>query len=302
MRAPHPRRPGGGAGALSPRFRQLPTSPRRLDTVFAFIRRVVSRLEGISISSTAASLAFTTLLALVPLATVTFAVVARFPVFQDGLAAFEGWIVRVLLPGLGQGVVRNAIVGFAEQAAQLTGITLAFIAVTAAMLVATIEREMNLIFGVRRPRPLARRVLIYSVGVSLGPIAAGASISAATWLIGQSLHAVPMHQTLARWVGQPLPWLFAAVAFTLVYKLVPYTRVRWLDASIGGVLAAVAFEFAKAGFAWYVTTFSTYRQIYGALAVLPLFMLWLYVCWLIVLAGAGIVSALTPGSRRERGA
>jgi membrane protein len=170
------------------------------------------------------------------------------------------------------------------------------------MLVATIEREINLIFGVRRARPLARRLLVYSIGISLGPLAAGASISATTWLIGQSLDAVPMHQSISRWVGQPLPWIFASFAFTLVYKIVPYARVRWQHAFAGGVLAAVAFEIAKGGFAWYVTTFSTYRQIYGALAVLPLFMLWLYMCWFIVLAGAGIVSALTPGSRREAGA
>ena len=267
-----------------------------------FLRRVVSRLQGIRISSTAASLAFTTLLALVPLATVTLAVVARFPVFQDGLAVFEGWVSRVLMPGVGHGVVRTAIVGFAEQAAGLTGITLAFVAVTAVMLVATIEQELNLIFGVRRARPLARRIVTYAIGVSLGPIIAGASISATTWLIGESLAAVPMRESLALWVAQPLPWIFAAAAFTLIYKIVPFTRVRWTHALIGGVLAAVAFEVAKAGFAWYVATFSTYRQIYGALAVLPLFMLWLYVCWFIVLAGAGIVSALTPGSRRENGA
>ena len=276
-------------------------APSRPIPVIDFIRRAVSRLRGIRVSSTSASLAFTTLLALVPLATVTLAVVARFPIFQDGLDAFEGWVVRVLMPGVSHGVVRNAIVGYAEQAARLTGLTLAFIAVTAAMLVATIEREMNLIFGVRRARPLTRRVLVYSIGVSLGPIVAGASISATTWLIGQSLVAVPMHESLARWVGQPLPWLIATVAFTLVYKIVPYTRVRWAHAATGGVLAAVAFEVAKAGFAWYVANFSSYRQIYGTLAVLPLFMLWLYVCWFIVLAGAGIVSALTPGSRREGG-
>ena len=267
--------------------------------MIAFIRRVASRLSGISVPGTAASLAFTTLLALVPIATVTLAVVARFPIFQDGVTALEGWIERVMMPGVGHGVVRNAIVGFAEQAARLTGITLAFIAVAAAMLVATIEREMNLIFGVRRARPLARRVLVYAIGVSLGPVAAGASISATTWLIGQSLDAVPMRESLAHWVGRPLPWLFATAVFTLLYKIAPYTRVRWLHAFAGGALAALAFEVAKTGFAWYVAHFSSYRQIYGALAVLPLFMLWLYVCWFIVLAGAGIVSALTPGSRHD---
>jgi membrane protein len=270
--------------------------------VIDFLKRVVSRLRGIRVSLTAASLAFTTMLAIVPLATVTLVVVARFPAFQQGLVAFEDWLVRVLLPGIGHGTVRDAVVGFAEQAARLTGVSLAFVAVTAAMLVATIEREINLIFGVRRARPLARRVVLYAIGISLGPIAAGASISATTWVVAQSLQAIPVREALTAWVGRPLPWLFAAVAFTLVYKLVPFTRVRWKHALAGGMLAALAFEGAKGGFAWYVATFGTYRQVYGALAALPLFMLWLYVCWLIVLAGAAVVSALTPGGRREGGA
>ena len=247
-------------------------------TVIDFLKRALSRLRGIRVSLTAASLAFTTMLALVPLATVTFVVVARFPLFEDGLRVFENWVVTVLLPGTGHGAVRDAVVGFAAQAARLTGVSLLFVAITAAMLVATIEREMNLIFGVRRARPFARRFLIYAMGISLGPVVAGASISATTWLIGQSLSAIPMREALATWVGRPLPWLFATVAFALVYKLVPYTRVRWK-------------------LAWYVATFTSYQQVYGALAALPLFMLWLYLCWIIVLVGAAIVSALTPGSR-----
>jgi membrane protein len=267
--------------------------------VIDFVQRVASRLRGIRVALTAGSLAFTTMLALVPLATVTFVVVARFPLFEDGLRVFEGWVVRVLMPGVGQGVVRDAVVGFAEQAARLTGVSLAFVAVTAAMLVATIEREINLIFGVRRARPLARRIVLYSIGISLGPVVAGLSISATTWLIGQSLDAIPMRESLMRWVGRPLPWLFAAVAFSLVYKVVPYQRVPWPHALAGGMLAALAFELAKGGFAWYVATFTTYRQVYGALAVIPLFMLWLYVCWFIVLAGAAVAAALTAGRRRE---
>jgi membrane protein len=266
--------------------------------VIDFFKRVVSRLRGIRVALTAASLAFTTMLALVPLATVTFVVVARVPLFEDGLRVFENWVVTVLLPGVGHGSVRDAVVGFAEQAARLTGVSLLFIAITAAMLVATIEREMNLIFGVRRARPVARRFLIYAIGISLGPVVAGASISATTWLIGQSLSAIPMREALAPWVGRPLPWLFATAAFALVYKFVPYTRVRWKHALAGGAVAALAFEFAKGGFAWYVATFTSYQQVYGALAALPVFMLWLYVCWLIVLAGAAIVAALTP-TRRE---
>ena len=267
--------------------------------MIAFVQRVASRLRGIRVALTAGSLAFTTMLAIVPLATVTFVVVAEVPQFKEGLSVFEDWVVRVLMPGVGHGVVREAVVGFAGQAAKLTGVSLAFVAVTAALLAATIEREINLIFGVRRARPLARRILVYSIGISLGPVAVGLSISATTWLIGQSLSAIPMREALAGWVGRPLPWVFAAVAFSLVYKFVPFMRVRWLHAIAGGMLAALGFEAAKGGFAWYVANFTTYRQVYGALAAVPLFMLWLYVCWLIVLAGAAVVAALVLGRRRE---
>jgi len=266
--------------------------------VIAFLQGVASHLKGIRLNATASSLAFTTLLALVPLATVAFAVVSQFPAFEKGLATLEEWLVRGLMPGGGTGVVRDSIRQFAEQAARLAPLTVVFLAVTATMLVATIDTEINAIFGVRRKRPLVRRVVVYVIGVTLGPILAGASISATTWLIAQSLDAVPVRESLATFVGRPLPWLFASVALALVYRIVPFCTVRWHHAIAGGMLAAGGLEAAKAWFAWYVTHVPTYRQIYGALAVLPLFMLWLYVCWLIVLVGAAIVATLTPGSRR----
>lgn len=266
--------------------------------MIAFVQGVASRLRGIRLNATASSLAFTTLLALVPLATVAFAVVSQFPPFERGLATLEDWLVRVLMPGTGTGVVRESIKGFAEQAARLAPLTVAFLAVTAAMLVATIDTEINAIFAVRRRRPLWRRVIVYALGVTLGPVLVGASLSATTWLVAQSLEVVPVGSSLAPLVGRPLPWLLAAAALTLVYRIVPFCRVRWHHAIVGGALAAGGLEVAKAWFAWYVTHVPTYRQIYGALAVLPLFMLWLYVCWLIVLVGAAVVAALTPGSRR----
>lgn len=239
-----------------------------------------------------------TLLAVVPVTTVTFAIVAQFPVFRDALSALEGWVLAAFAPGGAQGVVRNAIVGFAEQASRLQALTIGFIAVTAALLVATIEREFNAIFGVRRGRPFARRVATIVLGVALGPIAAGLSVSATTWLVAQSFDVVPVDETIARSAGAWLPGAIGVVAFTLAYRIVPYCHVRWHHAFVGGVLAAAGIEAAKSGFAWYVVNVPTYRQVYGALAVLPLFMLWVYVCWYVVLVGAAVVAALTPGGPR----
>ena len=266
-----------------------------------FAGRVRERLVGVGLTGAASSLAFTTLLGIVPLATVAFALVARFPEFQDWLRVLEDWLSRVLLPGVaGERVVRSTITGFAEQASRLTGLTIAFIAVTAALLVGTVEREINLIFGVRRARPLHRRLVVYALGVTLGPLLVGASISITSWLVARSLAAVPLGDTYVSEFARPLPWLFSAVALSLVYKIAPACRVRWRHAVAGGVAAAIAFELAKSGFAWYIANVPTYRQIYGALAVLPLFMLWLYLCWMIVLVGAAVVAA-RGATARSRG-
>jgi membrane protein len=101
------------------------------------------------------------------------------------------------------------------------------------------------------------------------------------------------------------PTLFEVAAFMLMYVVVPNHRVRWRHALIGSVVAAILFEVAKRGFAWFVLSFATYRVIYGALAVLPMFLVWIYLSWMVVLLGAVVTAALpewsaAPASRRRR--
>jgi len=264
-----------------------------------FLARARSRLAGVDLPTTAASLAFTTILGLVPLATVALAVVAQFPSFESWLDTFEQWLTRVLLPGDVRGNVRIAVTGFAEQAARLSGVTLAFVVVTALFLVSTVERAINRIFGVKRLRPAWRRFAFYLAAVLLGPVLAGASLSATSWVVAQSLQAIPRHDAIAWSIGR-LSWLVAVAALIAVYKVAPACPVRWRHAFAGAFLAGLALEAAKEAFAWYVAHVPTYQQIYGALAILPLFMLWVYVGWLIVLAGAAVTASLTPGVRGAR--
>jgi len=263
------------------------------------LARARSRLEGVDLPTTAASLAFTTILGLVPLATIALAVVAQFPAFESWLDAFERWLTRVLLPGDVGGNVRLAVTGFAEQAARLSGVTLLFVVVTALFLVSTVEHAINRIFGVRRLRPAWRRFAFYLAAVLLGPVLAGASLSATSWVVAQSLEGIPRNDAIVWSIGR-LPWLVAVAALIVVYKVAPACPVRWRHAFAGAFLAGLALEVAKEAFAWYVAHVPTYQQIYGALAILPLFMLWVYVGWLIVLAGAAVTAALTPGVRGAR--
>jgi len=267
--------------------------PAPVAALVAFALRAAARMRAIGLARTAASLSYTTLLALVPLATVALSSVAHFPVFQHWVDGLEAFLLRHMLPDSAYAVVHQYVREFTEKAVGLTGISIVFIVVTAGMATATIEREINLIWGIRRRRPLGRRLVVYLLGLTAGPVLVGASLSLTTWLVTKSLAAVPLHETVADVLVKPLPLVFTTVALTLLYVVVPMRRVPWRHALVGAAGAALAFEAAKQGFALYVTKVPTYQLVYGALAALPAFLIWIYVCWIIVLAGAAITATLT---------
>ena len=256
-------------------------------------------MRDIGLMRTASSLSFTTLLAIVPVVTVVLAFVARFPVFEQWVATLETFIVRNAIPVDAASVVHKYVLGFAEQASKLTTLSIAIIAVTAAMALSTVDREINLIWGIRRGRKLPRRVAMYVLLMTAGPVLIGASISLTTWVIGESLGAVIPRRTLGQTVFRALPFLFSTVGLTLLYKAVPARLVPVMPAAIGGAAAALALEAAKYGFAWYVAKVSTYEVVYGTLAALPVFLLWIHMCWIIVLAGAAISATLSDAPARR---
>ncbi len=264
-----------------------------LQRAVTFVRRVVARTRNTGLARTAGSLAFTTVLGVVPMATVAFAFVARFPVFQQWLDVLETFLLKYTLPGGPNEVVHHYVREFTEKAAGLTGLSIVFILVTATLVIATVEREINALWGIGLKRPMARRFAVYVVGTTLGPVLVGASISLTTWLFTQSLAAVPMEETLTDFAVKPLPLVLSTLALALLYALVPNRRVPWRHAFAGAFAAALAFEGVKHGFAIYVKNVTTYEVVYGTLSALPVFLIWIYVCWLIVLAGAAVTATLT---------
>jgi membrane protein len=273
---------------------------RTLHPFVSFVWRVARRMRAIGLARTAGSLAFTTLLALVPLATVALTFVARFPVFQSWLDALERFLLRHMLPQSANTVVHQYVREFTDKASNLTGISIVFIVITATLATATIEREINLIWGIARRRPLGRRIVVYALGLTVGPVLVGASLSLTTWLITQSLAAVPANWLVADMLLKPLPLAFTIAALTLLYAIVPWHPVAWRHAFAGAVMGAIAFELLKHGFAFYLTQVPTYTIVYGALAALPVFLIWIYLCWIIVLAGAAVTATLAE-PETERG-
>jgi membrane protein len=270
-----------------------------LRAVWEFCVAVARRVYEDRSIQTAGSLTFTTLLSLVPMITVALALATAFPVFDQVIAALESFIVGNFLPETAGGrAVMEQLNSFTASAGRLTAIGIAFLAVTAIMLMLTVDEVLNRIFRVMRPRPYAQRVLMYWSVLTLGPLLIGASLSMTSFLIGSSLGLLDLGW-LTEAVLRGMPFVFTCAAFTLLYLVVPYRRIETRHALAGGIVAGMIFEFAKRGFALYVAKFPTYTLIYGAFAAAPIFLLWVYLSWVVVLLGATI-TAMLPAFREAR--
>jgi membrane protein len=222
--------------------------------------------------------------------------------FEHWQEALEPVLLKFLLPG-SSGTARQYLAEFTAKTASLKGIGTTLVVLTAVLLVAEVEREINAIWGVHEARSLPRRIIVYALGFVAVPALIGAAVYATSWLIDTSVAAVPLASAALPYVARPFSLALGTVLLTLTYKLVPARWVPLRAAFIGGFLAAAAFEGAKFGFAFYITHVRTYEIVYGALAALPLFLIWIYVCWIILLTGAAVAATLAEhrwGRSRKR--
>jgi len=247
----------------------------------------------------AASLTFTVLLAIVPIITVALTLISAFPVFRELMQNIQQFLLLNMLPQSAEAIGTYAR-EFADNAAKLTAVGLVFLFVTAMIVLHTIDRAFNQIWRVPRPRTTVQRVFIYWALLTVGPILIGASLSLTSWLVSLSLGLVKDVPLAGNVLLKVVPILLTGLAFALVYVTLPNRRVLVRDALSGGFLAALAFEGMKHGFAFYITHFPTYKLVYGAFASVPIFLLWIYVSWMVVLFGA-VAAAVMP-EWRERAA
>ncbi|SFN89324.1 YihY family inner membrane protein [Nitrosospira briensis] len=264
-------------------------SSRPLD----FTYYVLVRFFQHNCTQVAGSLTFTTLLSLVPLITIALSVVAAFPAFTEFSTQIKIFILTTMVPEAANKVIAVYMQQFADNAVKLTAIGTAFLGVTALALMLTIDKALNSIWRVSRLRPLLHRLLIYWAVLTIGPLLIGASLSLTSWLIGESMgltQDIPGIDVALLRLG---PLVLTSIAFSIPYLIVPNRQVSWRHAMVGGVAAAVGFEVMKQGFAIYVTRFPTYQAVYGTFAAIPIFLLWIYLSWLMVLLGAVIAASLS---------
>jgi membrane protein len=257
------------------------------------MRYVTVRLQEDRCTQMAASLTFTTLLSVVPLITIALTLFSAFPVFSEFSTPLKEYILMNMVPETGGRIITDYMQQFAESASRLTAVGIVFLAVTAMLLMLTIDNAFNMIWRVSRPRSLLQRVLVYWAVITLAPLLVGGSLSLTSWLVGFSAEYAQRIPKLSMDAIKLIPLLLTTAAFTLLFRVVPNRFVPMQHAIIGGLIAAVAFESMNRAFAFYISHFPTYKLVYGAFASVPIFLMWVYFSWLTVLFGAIITASLS---------
>ncbi|VAW91485.1 Ribonuclease BN [hydrothermal vent metagenome] len=241
----------------------------------------------------AAALTFTSLLALVPLLAISVTIINQVPAAQDFLAVGQEYLFQIFAPEFGD-EIKSYLLAFVTKTQSLTKIGIIFVAITALLTLDTVEKTLNRIWRVKKSRNILMRFSIYFVVLTLGPVLIGISLSVTTYLSTLKFFSDTISiQEIGYNYLAILPLITTTFAFTLIYKIVPNEKVPLAQALIGGIVAALLFELSKRGFAYFITSFSTYQLIYGALAAIPLTLIWFYVSWLVVLIGAEVTASGT---------
>lgn len=251
------------------------------------------RFREESLGMRASSLTFTTVLALVPFFVVALAVFTAFPIFgklQDGL---QSWLVVSLVPDSIARQVLGYLTQFSSKASRLGMVGFTVLVVTVLALVLTIDRTLNTIWRVKRLRPLGQRVLIYWAVLTLGPLVLGASLAFSSYVMSASGGLVSALPSFLRFVLDLLEWGALTAGLAAIYHYVPNMHVKWRYAFMGGIFAATLIEVAKKGLGLYLANVPTYSMVYGTFATLPILLIWIYVAWMVVLAGA-VLTAYFP--------
>lgn len=266
--------------------------------MLSLTRLTLRRAREQRLARVAGSLTFTTVLSIVPLLAVSFALFTRFPIFRRFEEAIEQVLLRSMLPA---DISRTVLKHLSQFAANANGLTLVgslFVLLTAMALLLTVENTLNEIWEVKRSRPFVKRIGLYLLMLAVGPPALGASLWATSTVVGASIGLIGTLPPSIRFVLDLGPFVLGTVVFTSLFYFVPNTAVRRREAIAGGLMAGIAFEVGKRGFAAYLLKVPTYKAMYGAFAAFPVFLLWVYFSWLVTLAAALVIANVARLNRR----
>jgi membrane protein len=263
--------------------------------------QTLKRFESMERRKEAAALTYTTLFALVPVITVSYSILSAIPTLQEWGQDANQQLLSYVLPQ-GSEVITDYLRQFSEQARQLTWIGIAALFVTCIFLLQAIEGQFNRIWNVESSRSKIQTFFRYWAVLSLGPLLFGAGVATSSVLASMPLWESSPGGPLTV-LARLIPWILTTGAVTVVYLMVPNCKVPVPHALIAAVIVASAFELGKFLFSGALGLFPSYKLIYGAFAAVPLFLLWIYVSWMLLLLGAELSYGLShyrrPGAGRH---
>jgi membrane protein len=253
---------------------------------FDFIKRVIQQFILDNCPMRAASLAYTSLLSLVPLMTVSFTIMTAFPIFKNLGSQIQDFVFQNFVAASAE-IIQDRLQQFSIQAMNLSATGMFFLVVTAVLMVFNMEKSFNFIWHVERSRRGIAAFMLYWWLITFLPILIGIGFAISSYLFSLPFIA---GATVSLGLRKPLltsfPYLLTFIAFTVLYITLPNCKVYVRHAALGGIVATILFELAKYGFGLYVLNFPTYELLYGTLAAVPIFLVWIYLSWLVILFGA----------------
>lgn len=263
----------------------------RLRLAWGFVHHFGKRCIDDKVSVIAGHLTFVSLLALVPLMVVMFSVFAAFPMFEDIRLQLQEFLFANLIPTSSE-IITEYLNTFVTNVSEMTTIGIIFVVIVAVNLISTIEATMNRIWRNYKRRRFTVALAVYWMILTLGPILMGIGMAVSSYLVSLTTFAENYVTGFREMLLSTVPVITSVIAFLLLYVMMPNRVVKVRYAIWGALLAGVLFEIAKKGFAAYITAFPSYEAIYGALAAIPILLLWIFVSWNIVLIGAEFTASL----------
>ena len=263
----------------------------KAQTTQKFLSFLGRRAKNDTIFRVSSALSYTSLIAIVPLFAIGLSIFSAFPAFENIRTQVQDFIIQNMAPALGH-EVSAYLSEFLQASAGLTAIGVVSIVVTSIMMLSTIENSFNFIFRVSRPRRITTKITLYWTVITLGPLLLGAAFSIRSYVFAIAAKSVDGEILNNVYISSILPSLITMLMLIIVYTLVPNKKVGFINAAIGALCAVILFAVLRKIFAMAVLTSATYQTLYGALAIIPIFLIWMYLAWSVVIFGAVITAAL----------
>ncbi|KFA58095.1 hypothetical protein A9G34_03405 [Gilliamella sp. Choc4-2] len=261
-----------------------------------FSKMLWLRINQDRLTTSSASLAYTTILALVPLITVIFSLLSAFPMFDEISLSLKRVIYSNLVPTASD-IIQNYLEQFIANTKKMTFFGIIGLIITSLLLINSINTTLNHIWKTKRKRSFMYNLTMYWTILTLGPILAGSSVVVSSYIFSPQWISTAATGNI---MLSALPFIISIIGFWLLYSIIPTESVPLKESLIGAIVAAILFELGKRAFALYVSSFPTYQLIYGVVSTIPIMLAWIYCSWCIVLFGAEFAATLTDYNRQKK--